>query len=290
MRKSLALYVIAFFALAVAICAPLKGFDLRATARLPFSQSSAAPAQVPVSPTLPPIISTSPGAPAEPPLTIVIDAAHGGGDDGARGANGVKEKDVVLALARGCRAELTQRGYRVVMTRDSDSDPSFDDRATIANQFANAFFVTLHIASTGTPNTVRVYYDRVAVPYTMPAATGAPVTTNPPASASQIELLPWRQAQASFSDASRRFADLVQTDLTQNFSGSPANGTSAAIRDLRSIATPAVAIEISNIGSPNVSALEQMSPTIGSAIGQAAAAIHSAPNANGTSNATGVPR
>lgn len=295
MRKSFALCVIPFFVLAVAIWAPLKESSLRAATHFGFSQAPAGPSQVPISPTLPPIISTHQAAPAEPPLTIVIDAAHGGADDGARGASGLKEKDVVLALARGCRAELTQRGYRVVMTRDSDSDPTFDDRAAIANQFAKAFFVTLHIASTGTPNTVHVYYDRIASPYTMPAATtGAPATTNPPpqsmppVSAPQIELLPWRQAQASFNDVSHRFADLVQTELAQKFAGSPANGTSAAIRDLRSIATPAIAIEISNIGSPNVSALEQMSPTIASAIGQALAAIHSAPN--GGSNATGAPR
>lgn len=286
-RKSLSLCLFVVFVLAAAICAPMKGSGL--------SQTPAAPSQVPVSPTLPPIISTTQTPPAEPPVTIVIDAAHGGADDGARGANGLKEKDVVLALARGCRAELTQRGYRVVMTRDSDSDPSFDDRAAIANQFSNAFFVTLHIASTGTPNTVRVYYDRIAAPYTMSAAaTGSPAPiapspqSMPTASASQIELLPWRQAQASFDDASHRFADLVQTELTQKFSGSPANSMSAAIRDLRSVATPAIAIEISNIGSPNVSTLEQMSPMIASAIGQAVAAIHSTTNANGGSNTVGA--
>lgn len=286
MRKPFFLCLAVLFVLAVAICAPLKGSRL--------SQTPAAPSQVPVSPTLPPIISTS-QIPAEPPVTIVIDAAHGGADDGARGANGLKEKDIVLALARGCRAELTQRGYRVVMTRDGDSDPSFDDRAAIANQFSNAFFVTLHIASTGTSNTVRVYYDRIAAPYTMSAAAGSSAPIAPPpqsmpmGAASQIELLPWRQAQASFDDASHRFADLVQTELTQKFSGSPANSMSAAIRDLRSVATPAIAIEISNIGSPNVSALEQMSPPIASAIAQAVAAIHSTTSANSGSNAMGAP-
>ncbi|HKQ86220.1 MAG TPA: N-acetylmuramoyl-L-alanine amidase [Candidatus Acidoferrales bacterium] len=228
----------------------------------------------------------------------MVDAAHGGADDGARGANGLKEKDVVLAIARGCRAELTQRGYRVVLTRDGDSDPSFDDRAAIANQFANSFFVTLHVASTGTPSTVRVYYDRFPAPYTMPplAAGSSPRSGfSPPQSTAavsptQTELLPWRQAQTSFDDASHRFADLVQAGLSQKFSGSPTNSISGAVRDLRSIATPAIAIEISNIGSPNVSALEQMSPSIAAAIAQAVSVLHGAANTNSSASATGAPR
>ena len=204
---------------------------------------------------------------------------------------------MVLALARGCRAELIQRGYRVVLTRDSDSDPSFDDRAAIANKFANAFFVTLHVASTGTPSTVRVYYDRIAAPYTMPPFTaGSPAaSTHPPQpttapSAVQVEILPWRQAQASFDDTSHRFADLVQAGLAQKFAGSPANSISAAVRDLRSIATPAIAIEISNIGSPDVSTLESMSPSIAAAIAQAMAVFHPAGNVGGGSSSIGAPR
>jgi N-acetylmuramoyl-L-alanine amidase len=34
------------------------------------------------------------------PLVIAIDAGHGGQDPGARGANGSREKDLTLAVAR----------------------------------------------------------------------------------------------------------------------------------------------------------------------------------------------
>ena len=298
-RKSFVFCILVSFTVAVAICAPLKAPALRATMRLEAFRTAAAPSQAPISPTLPPIISTPQTAPTEPPLTIVVDAAHGGADDGARGANGLKEKDVVLAIARGCRAELTQRGYRVVLTRDGDSDPSFDDRAAIANQFANSFFVTLHVASTGTPSTVRVYYDRFAAPYEMPplsAGSSPRSDSSPPPSTAAVSptqaelLLPWRLAQTSFDDASHRFADLVQAGLSQKFSGSPTSSISAAVRDLRSIATPAIAIEISNIGSPNVSALEQMSPSIAAAIAQAVSALHPAANASNNVGAAGAPR
>ena len=211
----------------------------------------------------------------------MIDAAHGGTDNGARGTSGINEKDLVLALARGCRAELTTRGYRVVMTRDSDADPTFDDRAALANQFADAIFVSLHIASTGTPGTVRVYYDRVALPYTMSMPTGAAVSAAPGTTAqfpeteaSATSLTSWRKAQVSFDDASHRFADMVQAGLAQKFSASPTSSTPAAVRDLRSVAAPAIDIEISNINSPNVSTLQSMSPPIAAVLAQAIAQLH----------------
>lgn len=221
--------------------------------------------------------------PTAPSLTIVLDAAHGGTDNGARGSNGISEKDVVLALVRGCRAELTTRGYRVVMTRDSDADPTFDDRAAMANQFADSIFISLHVASTGTPGTVRVYYDRVASAYTMtmlPAGStpGAAAVPSPPIvpPASVTELTSWRKAQVSFDDASHRLADMVQAGLAQKFSGSPTNSIPAAVRDLRSVAAPAIDVEISNINSPNVATLEAMSPSIATSVAQAIAQFHPA--------------
>jgi N-acetylmuramoyl-L-alanine amidase len=231
-------------------------------------------------------------------LTIVVDAAHGGADNGARGANGLNEKDVVLALARGVRAELTRQGYRVVMTRDSDADPTFDDRAALANQFADAIFVSLHVASTGTPGTVRVYYYRLATPFTISLPDTSAATANGamppaptlPAALNGEGLVPWRQAQAPSIDGSHRLADLVQSGLAQKFSGSPASSASASVRDLRSVAAPAIAIEVSSISSPGVSALEAMSPSIASVIAQSVAVFRPAGIINGASNGTGALR
>ena len=188
----------------------------------------------------------------------MIDAAHGGADNGARGPNGVNEKDITMALARGVRAELVRRGYRVVMTRDGDADPTYDERAADANSYAQPIFVSLHVASTGTAGTVHVYFYREPV-VSVATAASAPAT--------QTGLVPWREAQASFADASHRLADLVQSALAQKYSGSPANGTTAAVRDLRSVAAPALAIEISNI-TANPSSTESMSPAIAAAIAQ----------------------
>ncbi|PWI58327.1 hypothetical protein BM613_03655 [Sulfoacidibacillus thermotolerans] len=54
---------------------------------------------------------------------IVIDPGHGGIDGGASGG-GLLEKDLTLDLAKRIRSDLTQAGYQVLMTRETDTDAS----------------------------------------------------------------------------------------------------------------------------------------------------------------------
>lgn len=54
--------------------------------------------------------------------TIVIDAGHGGADPGKVSASGIQEKDVNLDIALILKQLFENRGYNVVMTRDSDCD------------------------------------------------------------------------------------------------------------------------------------------------------------------------
>ena len=51
---------------------------------------------------------------------IVIDAGHGGDDPGKIGINGEKEKKLNLAIAKKLQKILEKKGYRIVLTRDSD--------------------------------------------------------------------------------------------------------------------------------------------------------------------------
>ena len=53
--------------------------------------------------------------------TIVLDAAHGGSDGGARISEDVLEKDVNLTFANLLKNLLAARGFNVVMTRVSDT-------------------------------------------------------------------------------------------------------------------------------------------------------------------------
>ncbi len=76
---------------------------------------------------------------------IVIDPGHGGRDPGAI-ANGLKEKDIVLKLARKLRDYLVQSlGCEVVLTRDSDRYISLEERTAIANGNNADLFLSLHV-------------------------------------------------------------------------------------------------------------------------------------------------
>jgi N-acetylmuramoyl-L-alanine amidase len=208
-----------------------------------------------------------PPAPAGP--VIVLDPAHGGTDTGARGETEV-EKDVVLQVARSVRAGLERRGYRVVLTRNDDSNPSYDDRAALANAYRDAIFVSLHVASTGAAGTVRTYYTQFSEPAaSAPVAPAAIAKTPNPV---PPRLLPWDEAQRPYLNASHRLADLIQGELAQAFSGSPGAATAVPVRALRSVTSPAVAIEISSVSTPTPDLLTASAGPLADAIALATAA------------------
>jgi N-acetylmuramoyl-L-alanine amidase len=225
-----------------------------APAQPPPSATPTAPQQ-PGNANTPPQPAPQP-VPPQPPYSgpvIVIDPAHGGTDSGARGQDGIVEKDIVLQFARVARAELVRQGYKVVLTRDDDSNPSYDDRASMANGYRDAIFVSLHVASTGTSGTVRSYFYQFWKP--LPPASpsvGLDATAPTPAALSVpsspvTNLVPWNEAQRSFQDASQRLADQLQSQMAAAFSGSPQASAGVEVRGLRSVAAPAVAIEISSV-------------------------------------------
>jgi N-acetylmuramoyl-L-alanine amidase len=76
--------------------------------------------------------------------TVVLDAGHGGEDEGARGRDGLIEKHVTLDVARRLRERLRELGYRVVLTRDADRKVSLRDRVARANDAGGDLFVSIH--------------------------------------------------------------------------------------------------------------------------------------------------
>lgn len=75
--------------------------------------------------------------------TVVLDAGHGGRDDGAR-ANRLVEKTLALDIAKRVRAEL-EPDFRVIMTRTDDRFIDLDDRVAIANRHPGAVLVSIHL-------------------------------------------------------------------------------------------------------------------------------------------------
>ena len=168
---------------------------------------------------------------------------------------------MVLSYARLVRISLEAQGIRVILTRQANDDPSFDDRSKLANAQRGAVFITLHVSSTGQPGTVRVY----SLPQMM-VSQGA-------ALAPRAGLLPWDRAQFKFIDQSRRLAELIQIQMAQRFRGSSETPFEAPVRQLRTVGAPAVAIEVSSISVPDRAPLDQMGPGLADGVARAVAAF-----------------
>ena len=85
-----------------------------------------------------------PESPRERFDTVVIDAGHGGEDEGARGPAGGLEKEIVLAVAKGLAQRLVARGLRVVLTRERDVFVPLEERTAIANDARGDLFLSIH--------------------------------------------------------------------------------------------------------------------------------------------------
>jgi N-acetylmuramoyl-L-alanine amidase len=94
-------------------------------------------------------------------ITIVLDPGHGGKDPGASGVRGIKEKDVVLAIARRLAARIEDTiGARVVLTREHDEFLSLEARTALANAVGADLFVSIHANASMQRSTsgVETYY------------------------------------------------------------------------------------------------------------------------------------
>ena len=151
-----------------AVLSPTEPYRLMIAIRGPNSGAQpatpqAAPAEAPAKP------SASLAAPVAPErrlaeargLKIVIDPGHGGSETGAIGRSGLKEKDLVLGVAKRLGELLTDRlGAEVTYTRTDDRAVSLETRAEIANRAHADLFVSVHANSSDDPSArgVETYY------------------------------------------------------------------------------------------------------------------------------------
>ncbi|MZP28239.1 SH3 domain-containing protein [Heliobacterium undosum] len=108
--------------------------------------------------------STRPVAALLSGKTIVIDPGHGNVnvkwnviDDGAKGSNGTREKDITLDVGRRLADILKARGVNVILTRTADqvirSDNDLKFRADKANNAKADLYVSIHCDSHTVPET-----------------------------------------------------------------------------------------------------------------------------------------
>lgn len=77
---------------------------------------------------------------------IVLDAGHGGTDEGAK-VSAFMEKKISLTTALLTKKHLEELGYRVILTRSRDIYLTLQRRVAIANKTKGSLFVSLHFNS-----------------------------------------------------------------------------------------------------------------------------------------------
>jgi N-acetylmuramoyl-L-alanine amidase len=201
----------------------------------------------PPQPDTPPLLESSPTGALR---TIVVDAGHGGDEQGARGPQGTLEKDVTLSVARRLKAAIEGRlGARVILTRDGDQTVGLDERAAVANNNKADVFISLHANASvrGSASGAEVFYlsladygdqaRRVAYGETeaLPVFGGG---------SRDIDVILWEMAQARHIEESAVLAQLVESSLRERVAMSPRAIQQAPFRVLVGANMPAVLVEM----------------------------------------------
>ena len=215
-----------------------------------------APAQpVPGQPT-PPGSPESPTASPGPPLPVVVlDAAHGGPDNGAHSNDGVLEKDLVVQYVLRVRIALQATAkYRVVLTRTGDINMTAEQRALAANTSSAIYFLSFHAGDLGSssPRIAIFTFQPPSAPDTITVSAAAPlaVTATPKKTSAFV---PWGQVQEGRLGQSVQLAQALQQQFALINGVEVSLPATAPLRTLRSVNAPAAAIEVGRL-APDASA------------------------------------
>ena len=105
---------------------------------------------LPLPPIVPPVVTQ---AKIDRLVVIALDPGHGGEDPGAIGPSGLREKDVVLAIAMLLRARINANSsMRAMLTRDADFFVPLHERVKKARRVQADLFVSIHADAFFTPD------------------------------------------------------------------------------------------------------------------------------------------
>lgn len=196
---------------------------------LPFlasAQATQTPPPAPKPQALPPVPAPAvppPTAPqvAPPRFLVLLDAAHGGNDIGARLTPALLEKDLTLDLSSRLRSMLAARGIPITTTRDSDATLPAVNRAEVANRTPFAACILIHATATG---------------------SGVHLYTSSLAPAPLVKFVPWQTAQSGYVTQSLKLSSDIDSALAH--AEVPVTIGRTSIQPMDSFACPAVAVEI----------------------------------------------
>ncbi len=168
---------------------------------------------------------------------VVIDAGHGGSDKGVKGVGGSLEKERALEMARALEKALAG-DCRTVMTRTGDYDVSPQKRASIANHKKADLFISIHAGGffKAGLQAWELYY------FAAKNATGE--------GAAPAGDRSWRQVQRQHLQASRRFAEVLQSHLEACPAIGAVRTTEAPLLLLEGLDMPGLVIETGYLTNP----------------------------------------
>jgi N-acetylmuramoyl-L-alanine amidase len=239
----------------------------------------------------PPEAAPAPSGPADVPAprqpafddglirTVVIDAGHGGEEEGAKGPSGLLEKNVVLDAARRLRSALERLGFTVYLTRTDDTNLPLDERTALANNRKADLFLSLHANASPSPSArgAETYY--LSLPRMARADAGrlggheADSLMGPREGEDPLKMVLWDMAQASALAESSSLAEMIQAEFNSAL-GIPDRGVKQApFRVLVGAVMPAVLVEIGFISNPEEEARLQDPAFLDSIVGALSRAL-----------------
>jgi N-acetylmuramoyl-L-alanine amidase len=192
---------------------------------------------------------------------VIVDAGHGGVDNGMSGPIGggpkIYEKNITLAVSKRLGKQLESRGVDVVYTRTTDTLIALDDRGRIANEAHADLFVSIHVNAAnpnwkdpGGARGFETYFlseakteDARRVEQMENEVVKFETRTSGPSS-DALSFVINDMAQNEHLRESNELADLIQTRLANVIPGPSRGVKQAGFRVLVTAFMPAVLVEI----------------------------------------------
>ena len=201
---------------------------------------------------------------AGPLRTIVLDAGHGGHDNGATGPGGLTEKELVLDVTKRVAKLVEDKlGIKVLLSRDGDHFVTLKDRTSFANRERADLFVSIHANahSSATHEGVETYFlSSEATDITArqtAAAENSVVQLEKPAAPKAgngrqdiLRTILWDLLQSEFLTESSRLAEIVQDAMTRSLRIPNRGVKQAGFYVLGGAAMPAILVEIGFVTNP----------------------------------------
>ncbi len=192
--------------------------------------------------------------------TVVIDPGHGGIETGAKGVFGAQEKDVTLAIALKLKDVLEKSlAFRVVMTRDRDTEIALESRAAVANNNKADVFISVHTNGSRRKNAQGSETFFLSLNATDEEARRLAYLENAEGDLAgqiarenedEVKLILWDMAQAAYLKQSSQLAEAIQAELNVLLGTRDRGLKQAPFKVLTGVACPAVLVEVAFISNP----------------------------------------